>query len=180
MNLFSDFPAQFSPNNDSSKQPFVQLPVNLLDIFIPGYGTISRILLETFGFDITLIVSVSFVIFALVKSVAFLKTQILSMVMRSGTCEVQIASDVDTYFWVTDWLADRGIGKNSHSLIAIPPNRRNQDTNIQLDVGLFPPDTDPTRAVAPPSPFSKVPQPQRYQPSLGLYQYFWYKGNFFM
>ena len=177
MNSFLSTPLISLPANLTSSQPFVQLPTNLLEAFIPGYSTISRLLLETFGFDITLLVSIAFFIFALIKSFTFLKSQLFSFVIRFGTCDVQIASDVDTYFWVMEWLAHRGIGHDSHSLIAVPPSRRHQDIDFS---SLLIPDTDPTRAFVPPSGHIRDRQPQRYQTSLGMSEYFWYKGTLFM
>jgi len=167
-----------SPRNiTSSPQPLIQLPANILEAFIPGYGTISRLLLETFGFDITLIVSVSFLVFALVKSIAFLKSQFLTLMMRFGTCQVEIASDIDTYFWIMDWLADRGVGKKSHSLTALPPSRKKKGLQA-LPLAVM---SDPHRGV--PSlgaPYRIARKPQRYEPSLGLSEYFWHNGRLFL
>jgi mitochondrial chaperone BCS1 len=105
--------------NSSSTQPLVHIPANLLDAFVPGYGTILRLLLEIFGFDVTVIVSISFLVFALVKSVDFRETQSLGLVMRFGTCSVELSSDGDTYDWLMDWLADHGIGRQCLKLIAL-------------------------------------------------------------
>lgn len=73
-----------------------QLVPNLLEAFIPGYGTISRLLLDILGFDITLIVSIAFLAFAFLRSIDFLKAQALGLVMRYGTCSVQIDSEYDS------------------------------------------------------------------------------------
>jgi len=87
----SPAPSPATTGSSNSTQPFVQLPANLLDAFIPGYSTFSSVLLETFGFDITLIVSLSFFAFALIKSIDFLQSRLVDLVMRFGTCEVMIA-----------------------------------------------------------------------------------------
>lgn len=159
---------------NSSAQHLVQVPANLLETFIPGYGTISRVLLDTLGIDITLLVSVSFFIFALGRSFTYLKSQLLMLVMRFGTCSVEIGADADTYFWVMDWLADRGIGQDSHHLVAIATHRNHRflpgDDSHDFDMDL------PLLA----HPFSRKKQkPQRYEPSLGQTQYFWFNGHLF-
>ena len=163
----------FHRNYTPAAQPFVQLPANLLDAFIPGYGTISRLLMETFSFDITLIVSISFLIFVLIKFVDFLQAQVLLLVMRFGTCSVSLSSDIDSYFWMMDWLADHNIGRSSQSLIALPANRRRQ---LQILAGNFA-DIDSSDLSL---PFRKVKTTQQYEPSLGSSQYFWHKGRRFL
>src|SRR4051794_15893229 len=166
--------------NSSSMPHLAQIPLNILDAFIPGFSTISRVLLETLGFDITLVVTTSFFVFGLVKSISFLKSQFLAFVMRFGTCEVQIASDVDTYFWVMDWLAEHGVGKNSYSLIAIPPSRHKQGVEFEHSMFL-PPDTDPTRALfSIPSSSRRSHATQNYESSLNLFEYFWYRKRLFI
>jgi chaperone BCS1 len=156
--------ASMAELNSSSAQPLAKLPANLLETFIPGYGTISRLMLDTFGIDITLIVSLSFFAFALFRSVDYLKNQLLAAVMRFGTCSVEISADGDTYHWVMDWLADRGIGQDSHHLIAVgshqtPPMNRGM--------------------VRPRIASRKTRKPQRYEPCLGQTQYFWNQGRLF-
>jgi chaperone BCS1 len=159
---------------NASAQQLVQVPANLLETFIPGYGTISRLLLDTFGIDITLLVSVSFFIFALGRSFTYLKNQFLLLVMRFGTCSVEIGAEADTYFWVMDWLSDRGIGQDSHHLIAVSTHRHHRflpgDDPRDFDMPMPPPPHTSSR---------KKQKPQRYEPSLGQTQYFWYSGRLF-
>ncbi|KAH8595073.1 P-loop containing nucleoside triphosphate hydrolase protein [Bisporella sp. PMI_857] len=180
MNSLLGLPLMGLPRNSTSSQPFVQLPANLLEVFIPGYSTISRLLLETFGFDITLIVSISFFIFALIKSVTFLKTQFMYLVMRIGTCVIQISSDVDTYFWVTEWLERHGIGADSHRLNALQPSPFIQDVGPSDNEIITRWNINPIHAMTPPSYNQNERKFPRYEPQLGLFKYFWYNGNLFI
>lgn len=160
-------------HRNSSAQNLVQVPANLLETFIPGYGTISRILLDTFGIDVTLLVSISFFFFALGRSFTYLKNQFLALVMRFGTCSVEIGADADTYFWVMDWMADRGIGQDSHHLTAIATQRNH--IYVHGDDRDF--DLPPPLPVLTSS--RKKQNPQRYEPSLGQTQYFWFNNRLF-
>lgn len=211
MKSFLQFPSLDTANGNYT-QAHVQLPANILDAFIPGYSTISRLLLETFGFDITLIVSISFFVFALIQSSTFLYSRFVDLVMRFGTCHVLIAvsqlfkvqvtscyafykqkvclgirvlsvqadicnskSDVDTYTYFMDWLGDRGVGLKARSLIALPPSRKRGFENI--------PGMDPHQGFLPAGgeqgTYRKALKPQRYEPALGLPEYFWYKVSLF-
>jgi mitochondrial chaperone BCS1 len=49
-----------------------QLPPNILEAFIPGYGFISQFLYQVLGFDITLVVSICFILVALASSLRYL------------------------------------------------------------------------------------------------------------
>ncbi len=115
-------------------ESFVQLPANLLEAFIPGYSTISHIMLGMFGFDITHVVSIVFVSFAILKSGDLLKAQFFRFIMRFGTCSIQIESNSDVYNWVSEWMADRGIGQDFHALLALPI-RRFQSYDMEVNRG---------------------------------------------
>lgn len=123
---------QYHNSSTATIQPLIQLPSSLLDAFIPGYGTISTVLSEACGFDVTVIVSISFLVFALIKSFDYLSGQLLRTVTRFGACSVSLDSGSDAYFWVTEWLADKGVGKAYPDLRAVS-NARSQDW--QSDVG---------------------------------------------
>lgn len=161
--------ASMARTNSSSMQHLVQVPANLLEAFIPGYGTISRVLLETFSIDITMIVSVSFFAFALFRSIGYLQSQVLMLVMRFGTCSIEVSGDADSYFWIMDWLADRGIGKDSHHLTAITARQ----------YARWSPDDDLPDLPLPQVSSRKVPKSQRYEPALDQTHYFWFKGQLF-
>jgi len=176
---FGPMPSTQQRNSSSTAQQFVQLPANLLEAFIPGYETISRLLFEAFGFDITLIVSISFLLFALFKSIDFLQHQLLSILTRFGTCSVSMDSTGDSYYWMVDWLAARGIGRKSSSLLAVSnpraaPWQAGPDNAIEFFI-----DGQPLTTA--PAVNARVNSPKIwYEPSLGSSQYFWHKGRLFL
>jgi chaperone BCS1 len=156
----------------------MDVTASLLETFIPGYETISGILFEIFGLDTTLIVSISFLVFAFIKAIDFLREHIKTLVMRFGTCSVEMTSDGETYDWITLWLASRDIGENSDNLLAVSTSRRtsgpffdNSDSDSDSgddnngDLGQF--------------PYRQGPKVQEYQPALYESQYFWYKRRLF-
>jgi hypothetical protein len=152
-------------------QPTIQLLANLFDSIVPGYNTISRLLLDLFGFDITMLVSVSFVGFGVVKSVTFLHQQIMSLIMRFATCSVTIPSDVDSYGWVMEWLEHRGVACRAVNLTALPAVGK----KTIMDVFILP-DTNQDL----PSLARKTKPVQKYEPELGISHYFWHNGNLFL
>jgi mitochondrial chaperone BCS1 len=166
------------PYNSTTRQQFVKLPTNLLEVFIPGYGIISSSLGETFGFDITLIVSISFLIFALFKSVKYLRHQILSFLTRFGTCYVTLDSTGDAYYWLMYFLRHKGVGKYAPGLLAVSSLRAGswqsiQNENIQFEIDGVPVANVPGTA--------RESKPRvRYEPDLGVMQYFWHKGRLFL
>lgn len=150
----------------------MDVTTNLLETFIPGYETVSGILLEVFGLDTTLIVFISFLALAFIKAIDFLKGQFKLFVMRFGTCSVEMASDGDTYTWITDWLRDHDIGENSYHLRAVSTYDRStgpyfydSDSDDNDGLGMF--------------PYRQGPKGSRYEPALYESQYFWYNRRLF-
>ena len=89
----------------------------------------------------------------------------------SKTNSLSEKSDVDTYTFFMDWLGERGVGLKSRAIIALPPSRKRGFEHI--------PGMDPHQGLLPsegePGTYRKALKPQRYEPSLGLPVYFWYK-----
>ena len=104
-----------STNNDTS---MTQLPVNLLEAFIPGYSIISRFLLEVLGFDITLVVSVCFLVFALGTSGRYLGKHAYDWFQKFFMSSITIESDDDIHDHVMTWIADQQMSRDSRSLTA--------------------------------------------------------------
>ena len=148
-----------------------QLPINILEAFIPGYSIISRFLLEVLGFDITIVVSVCFLIFGLFTSIQFLWNHAYGLFKTYYTSFIAIDSDDDIYTYVMGWIAEQKVSKNTKSLMA--------------KTGTFAWDSDADDA-------SELLQdgallnfsnwgskvPPKFQPYFGNHR-FWYNGRFF-
>lgn len=104
--------------NNTSGSSLTQLPANILEAFIPGYSIISQFLLDVLGFDVTLVVSVCFLIFALGTSVKFLWRHALAQFSIYFMSSISVDSDDDIYRHIMAWLADQPMSHVSRSLMA--------------------------------------------------------------
>jgi len=112
-------PPPSSPgSNNTSTSSITQLPANILEAFIPGYSIISRFLLDVLGFDISLVVSVCFLIFALGTSTKFLWKHAFAQFSKYFMSSISIDSDDDIYDHVMAWLAGQHMSQVSRSLMA--------------------------------------------------------------
>lgn len=111
-------PSSTVESNGTSASSITQLPANILEVFIPGYSIISRFLLDVLGFDVTLVVSVCLLVFALGSSVRFLWKHAFAQFSTYFMSSISIDSDDDIYDHVMGWLAEQHMSKVSRSLMA--------------------------------------------------------------
>ncbi|KAI9880051.1 MAG: hypothetical protein M1830_005783 [Pleopsidium flavum] len=111
-------PPSSSGGNNTSSSSITQLPANILEAFIPGYSIISKFLLDVLGFDISLVVSVCFLIFALGTSTKFLWKHAFAQFSKYFMSSISIDSDDDIYDHVMAWLAEQHMSQVSRSLMA--------------------------------------------------------------
>ena len=95
-----------------------QLPANILEALIPGYGIISKFLLDAFGFDVTLLVSVSVMIFGLVTAVKFAWMYAYEQIKTYFMSYIRIEHHDDIYDYIMEWMAAQKMSKDSRNLIA--------------------------------------------------------------
>lgn len=96
----------------------IELPANILEAFIPGYSIISSFLLEVLGFDITIVVSICLLIFALVTSIKYVWNHVYKWFKIHLMSYVSIESDDDIYEHVMDWLSEQRVSRESQTLTA--------------------------------------------------------------
>jgi hypothetical protein len=53
-------------SKNSTLTNLINLPLNILKAFILGYGPIYKFILNTFGFNISIVVLISFILFAII------------------------------------------------------------------------------------------------------------------
>lgn len=92
-----------SPNNNHPKMD----GAILLDSLIPGYSLFSRLLFETLGFDVSQLIPLLALCFALFKSGDYVYYSTRRLILRYCTCSILIASDIDAYYSMRDWLIDK-------------------------------------------------------------------------
>ena len=159
-----------STDNDTS---LTQLPVNILEAFIPGYSIISQFLLETLGFDVTIVVSVCFLVFALVTAVRYLWKNAYDLFQRYGMSSITIESGDDIHEHIMSWIADQQVSRDSRSLMAKTGLVSAWDDEADgVDVG----DADEDALLD----FSnwEANVSLRYQPYFGRHR-FWHQGSYF-
>ena len=105
-------------NATAATTSITSLPANILEAFIPGYSVISGFLLDLLGFDITLVVSVSLLLFGLFTSIKFLWHHASGQFEKYFTSFINIESHDDIYDHVMGWLAAHDVVKHSRSLMA--------------------------------------------------------------
>ncbi|KAL9128174.1 MAG: hypothetical protein Q9217_003099 [Psora testacea] len=150
-----------------------QIPTNIVEAFIPGYSIISKLLYEYLGFDVSLMVTGSLLIFGLIGTSIFLCKNISVYFKDQVTSSISIRSDDDIYDHVMEWLAKQHISKTCRSLTAKTShghtwgseNGHNEEDGLDADHLLNFSNWD-----------AKVPP--TFQPSFG-YHIFWHCGRMF-
>ena len=159
-----------NPNGTSS---ITQLPANILEAFIPGYSIISRFLLEVLGFDITVAVSVCFLIFGLATSIKYLWNNAYEYFKTYFMSFISIESDDDIYEHVMDWLGEQQVSQKSQTLMARTGHYSWDADNVDDMEGTS--EDDGTLLN-----FSNwdAKIPPKFQPYFGKHR-FWHKGRYF-
>ncbi|KAI9750832.1 MAG: hypothetical protein M4579_006294 [Chaenotheca gracillima] len=168
--------ARLLSDDGTGSASLAQMPVNLLESFIPGYSVISRYLLEAFGFDITILVSIAFLAFGIGTATTYIFRYVSDFFQEWFMSTIDVPSDDAIYDHMMRWLGDQQMSKNSRSLRAVTANGKawddeefsddeeddDWDSNKLLDFSNFDAKTPP-----------------RYEPALGEH-YFWHRGTFFI
>ncbi|MCJ1394490.1 hypothetical protein MMC18_007368 [Xylographa bjoerkii] len=162
-----------TPASENGTTSFTQLPANILEAFIPGYSIISRFLLEVLGFDITVVVSVCFLVFGLVTSIKYLWNHAYDYFKIYFMSFVSIESDDDIYEHVMDWLGEQRVSQRSQSLMARTGHYSWDADNVD-DI------QDADKGDGALLNFSNwdAKIPPKFQPYFGKHR-FWHKGRYF-
>ena len=162
-----------SPADPNGTSSITQLPANILEAFIPGYSIISRFLLEVLGFDITVAVSVCFLIFGLATSIKYLWNNAYEYFKTYFMSFISIESDDDIYEHVMDWLGEQQVSQKSQTLMARTGHYSWDADNVDDVEGAT--EDDGTLLN-----FSNwdAKIPPKFQPYFGKHR-FWHKGRYF-
>ena len=172
-NAFRALNAASSPDNTTSTAGITQLP-NILEAFIPGYSVISRFLLDTFNFDITLVVSASLLLFGLFTAAKYLWNHASEQFHRYFTSFINVESHDDIYDHVMDWLASRDVVKKSRSLQAQSSQQNAWDLEPDTEEGDM--EIDTTELLNFSNYDAKIPP--KFSPYFGVHR-FWHRGKYF-
>ncbi|KAL9586633.1 MAG: hypothetical protein Q9212_000768 [Teloschistes hypoglaucus] len=158
---------------DNATASVTQLPASILDAFIPGYSVASNFIWDVFGFDISLVVSVSFLVFGLFTSSRFIWHYAYKFFEDYCTSFICIESGDDIFDHVMEWLAEQKISKKSRTLMAKTGRESAWDSlpgeeiNVMADAGQL-------------LNFSNwdAKVPPTFQPYFGTHR-FWHNGRYF-
>ncbi len=153
------------------------LPTNVLEAFIPGYRLISQFILDAFGFDIAVIVSIGVLLFAAVTAASYTWRWGYAVFNRYFMSSVYIDDADDLFYSVLEWIASQRISKVSRSVKAVTQrgstwddpsaDDKDGDDDASLDEsGIF--------------NFTKwaANVPPRFEPYFGTH-HFWHDGRLF-
>ena len=165
---------QMPSTGENGTGSITQLPANILEAFIPGYSIISRFLLEVLGFDITVVVSVCFLIFGLATSLKYLYTHAYDQFKTFFMSFISIESDDDIYEHVMDWLGEQQVSQKAQALMARTGHYSWDADNADGDMDDG--DADEGTYLNFSNWDAKIPP--KYQPYFGKHR-FWHKGRYF-
>ena len=160
------------PAGQAANTNLTQLPSSILEAFVPGYGLISRYLLETFAFDISLIVSVCVLFFALGTGMQYAGRYLSSMIFSVCSSSITIYNFDPIFDHILDWIAEQNSLRRVRNLKA-------ETAGDGLDDG----DLDDMKLAAPDLADDAIFNfnnwaalvPLRYQPHTGFHR-FWHQG----
>ncbi|KAL8795375.1 MAG: hypothetical protein Q9195_002116 [Heterodermia aff. obscurata] len=160
-------------NATAAPASITNLPANILEAFIPGYSVISGFLFDLLGFDITLVVSVSLLLFGLFTSIKFLWRHASDQFQAYFTSFINIESHDDIYDHLMDWLAAHDVVKYSRSLMAESSHQNAWDAEHSETEDE---DAETTELLNFRNWDAKTPP--KFIPYFGIHR-FWHKGRYF-
>lgn len=102
--------------NETAVPGIAHLPTSILDAFIPGYSFISKYLLDVFGFDISIIVSILVLGFACTTGVHYIYRHLWASFLTYFTASVVIDAYDIIYDNLLSWAAEQEDLKQVRSL----------------------------------------------------------------
>jgi mitochondrial chaperone BCS1 len=158
-------------NGSSSRQA---VPAKMIEMFLPGYSIISDTLMELLGIDITLLVSIAAIFFAVTTASRYIFDFFYRHFMKWCVSSITINSEDSIYLHVMAWIADQKITKESRDLIAVSPTGSvwtGGDDEVD--------DYDADDSTIFNSSHWEAKNPPRYEPTYGRH-WFYYKGRAFL
>lgn len=104
--LAKAFPASNVSVDGAEPLSLTDLPSNLLEALIPGYSVVSRAISSSYGFDISIVVSICLLLFAASKAGQYLFEQAENVFRTTFMSSVFIDEHDDLFEMVMGWLAE--------------------------------------------------------------------------
>jgi len=111
-------PTQNAITNHTTSTLLNDVPIYLLESFLPGFGVVSRLLVTSLGFDITALVSACFLAVALAGALRYVWRPIYGFWMYWFTSSISIDSTDKLFEEVMHWISKHEITQKSRFLTA--------------------------------------------------------------
>jgi chaperone BCS1 len=123
--LDNAFPQQMGGNQTGTPNaPLASIsPTTLLETFIPGYGPIHKLIFSTFGFDVTVLVSLGAVLWLGARIGRSVWTVIWALISNNWMAEVSVSSTDEIHGHLIQFLAHQYKIKPSRRLMAETPSK---------------------------------------------------------
>lgn len=171
------FPPQLN-GSEASGSPASISPTALLEAFIPGYGPIHKFLLYTFGFDVTILVSLGAVLWLVHRIGRSAWTVTKSLVVSNWTSEISVSSTDEIHTHLSRFLAFLHQTQGSRRLQVETQTKSAWELDAEVTENLETTlDADGKIKWLNFSNQETKSQP-RFTPAVGSHN-FWYKGTYF-
>ena len=158
--------------DNSTQITISQIPALLLESFIPGYAVVSKLVLNSFGVDITNIVTLIFAVTLTFTASKYLFSHAHVYFDLYWTSSVSI-DDPDTHFdFIMEWLTAQKSTESARNLMIKKTSRHRK---LQEDDSDIKPLNESTEWINYGRPNSVI-----YQPGRGVYWFFWGHRLFWM
>lgn len=164
--------------SDATRAPLNNIsPTTLLETIIPGYGPIHKFLLYTFGFDVTVLVSLGAVLWLGARIGRSVWTVVRALISSNWMAEVSVSNNDEIHVHLIHFLAQQYKINSSRRLMVETPSRSaweldSEDSNPQDTV-----DAEGNVKWLNFSNQEAKSQP-RFTPAIGSHN-FWHDGTYF-
>ena len=107
----------------SSGSPLPISPTTLLETFIPGYGPIHKFVLYSFGFDVTVLVSLGAALWLAARIGRSIWKVLKGAVTSNWMAEISVSSNDEIHTHLLHFLAFQYRTRGSRRLIADTPTK---------------------------------------------------------
>lgn len=131
--LRNAFPAH--SGNDTAPVGLTRLPNTILETFIPGYSLLSGFILDVFGFDVSIVVSILLLVFGVITAGHYIYGHLRTLCYTYLTSTVTIYSRDDLFDPILSWISDHNVTKTGRNLRAKSLWASAWDADDYVDIG---------------------------------------------
>jgi chaperone BCS1 len=111
------------------------IPSTVLEMLVPGYGTISQLMYRIFGIDIGVLVSGWLIVWGLYTGGRYVYSMGIDYFDEYFTSSIQIENKDSLYMYFMNWIAEQNMTEVSRSLVAVSGNCNSEENVDAADDG---------------------------------------------